>query len=302
MSALFNKHEPQNFNEVLGNVDNKILLEGFLKLKEKPQGYLFYGDYGSGKTLLSNLMAKMLNCNNNIYELNASSDRGIDSIRKVIEQCQYKSLDGNPKAYIIDESHQLPVLSQEALLTTLQKPPLNTYFFFCTTDLSKMIPTIKSRCKLIEIQTIDNRILYPYLIEISQKENNEISKLVARKIAESSQGHVRDALNILESVLQFSDENKQLEIIKNGIDENNKTVIDLCRILLKNDASYDEVKIILNDLIKENPESLRKIIINYMMKVLLNGSNKKAGLIIETLKESIYDMPVFIMLVYSLFC
>lgn len=296
--SFINKYEPIELDNILANENNKIILNGFLKQEKIPQVYLLYGDYGCGKSLIANLFSKKLNCN--IIELNASNDRGIDAIRNLLESCNFKSLDGNPKSYIIEECHQLPTLSQEAFLTILQNPPKNVYFFFCTTEKNKMLKTIISRSKVIEVNRANARELYPYLIYISKKENNEITKIVARKIVENSNGHIRDALQILEIVLQFKDENKQLEIAGKEIEEQ-KNVIDLCRLLLKNDTKWQEITAILKQLEKENPESLRKIIITYMGKVLLNGSNIMGARIIEALQNPIYDFPVLIMQLFSIF-
>ena len=296
--SLINKYEPTNLNNLLGNEDNKTILKGFLKQKDIPQVFLFHGDFGCGKSLTAKLLSKMLGCENDIYELNASNDRGIEAIRELLKSVNYKSLSGNPKSYIIEECHQLPILSQEAFLTTLQNPPKNVYFFFCTTEKEKMIKTIISRSKCLEFNKLLNRELYPYLIEISKKENNEINKSVARKICETSKGHVRDALQILEQVIQFTEENKQLEIAGKEIEEN-KTVIDLCRLLLKSN-NWNEISNILRQLEKESPESLRKIIINYMGKVLLNKPDKRAAMLIEALQNPIYDFPVLVMQIFSI--
>lgn len=301
MSSLYNKYEPDTLDKVLSNENNKTIIKGFLNQKEIPQSYIFYGSHGNGKTLFSNLMAKELNCKNNIYELNASNDRGIEAIRQIIDSCQYKSIDGNNKAYILDECHQLPTLSQEALLTTLQKPPKNVYFFFCTTELNKIIPTIRSRCKQIEVEKIDIRTLYPYLIEISEKENNIISKLVARKIVDSTDCHIRDSLNLLESVLQFKEEDKQLEIIKNGLEEE-KEIIDLCRILYKN-SNWSEVSNILKSLQKKKNEveTFRRVILAYFGKILLYNPSNKVALIIDLMRNPYNSFEVFCCDIYSIF-
>jgi DNA polymerase-3 subunit gamma/tau len=298
--SIFVKYEPKKIDGILGNEEIKIIIEGFLNKKEIPQCYLFHGAYGCGKTLFSNLIAKELNCENNIYELNASNDRGIDAIRRIIENSQFKSLNNKPKAFIIDEAHQLPTLSQEALLTTLQKPPKNTYFFFCTTELNKIIKTIQSRCQKLEVEKVSKRKLYPYLIDISIKENNEITKKVARQIVEISEGHVRDSLSILERILEFKDEEKQLKAVKEKTQENS-TIIDLCRLLMKENNFSENIRKCLIDLQNENPESLRKVIINYMMKAILNNGNRRAALIIDCLENIVYDYPVFVKNIYNIF-
>ena len=100
--SLFNKYEPKRLNDIIGNEDNKIILNGFLKQEKIPQAYLLTGAYGCGESLIASLMVKELKCKDNIYETNASSERGINDIRSIVDNCQFKSLDGNPKAYIFD--------------------------------------------------------------------------------------------------------------------------------------------------------------------------------------------------------
>ena len=299
MSSLFNKYEPKNLNELLANENNKTILKGFLNQKEIPQSYVFVGDRGCGKSLTAKLISKQLNCQDNIQVLDCITDRGIENIRKIIDNCQYRTLDNNPKSYIIEEAHQLQTLSQEGFLTTLQNPPKNTYFFFTTTEESKIIKTITSRSKKLTFEKVSIRELYPYLIDISIKENNEINKTVARKICETSNGHIRDALSILEIVLQFKDENKQLEVAGKELEEN-KTVIDLCRLMIRSN-SWQEITDILKQLQKENPESIRKVIINYFSKVLLDKADIKSAMIIEALQIPIYDFPVLVMQLFSIF-
>jgi len=252
-----------------------------------------------GKSLTAKLISKQLNCQDNIQVLDCITDRGIDNIRKIIDNCQYRTLDNNPKSYIIEEAHQLPTLSQEGFLTCLQKPPKNSYFFFTTTEESKIVKTIISRSKRLIFEKISNRYLYPYLIDISIKENNEISKTVARNICNAVDGHIRDSLSLLEVVLQFKDESKQLEIIGKGIEED-KTIIDLCRLLLKSN-SWNEISNILKQLQKENPESIRKIVISYFGKVLLDKADVKSAMIIEALQNPIYDFPILVMALFSVF-
>ncbi len=298
--SLFNKYEPKNLNEIIGNENNKIILNGFLKQEKIPQIYLFTGAYGCGKTLFSNLLAKELKCGFNIYELNASSDRGIEAIRNIIDNCHFRSLDGNPKAYILDECHQLPSLSQDALLTTFQKPPENVYFYLCTTEKNKLLPTLISRCKQIEVEKVSDEKLISYLIHVSLKENNKIDNEVAEKIVRSSEGHIRDALNILEIVLQFTDKEKQLEMANKELKQK-REAIELCRALSKDWQSVQSVLKKLDE--SEDIERLRRIILSYYSKVLLNTGNSKAGIIIQAFSNNFFDSgrPGFIAKCYEIF-
>lgn len=295
--SLYLKYRPTTFEGILGNQNTVSILKGFLNKKDIPQVYLFHGEKGHGKTTFARIMTKYLDCSDNIYEINGSNNRGIDTARQIEEQAQFRTLNGKNKAFIIDEIHQATKDMQNSLLKILEDTPKGVYFFLCTTEKNKLLPTIISRSKQIEVENLTGRTIYPYLIDISIKENNEISKKVSRRIAEKCEGDLRTALNILESVIEFQDEEKQLKIIGEDKQED-KTVIDLCQSLLKS-TDWVFISKILISLQKQNPESLRKIILAYMGKVLLGNPNLKAALIIEALQNPIYDFSVLTMHLFS---
>lgn len=294
----------KSFDDILGNQETIKLLKSYSELNEseRPHSYLLYGSHGCGKTTLARILANQYNCE--IVELNNSNNRGIDTIRDVIyrgaETGNLLSKNKN-KAFILDESHQLPSLSQDALLKILEEPPLHVYFFLCTTEPNRLKGTIHSRCTQIKVEKIKTRSLYPYLISISKKEGNEISKKVARKICDITEGHVRDALNILQKVVQFDDEQKQLEVASEIISKEAE-IIDLCRLLLKNTFFSQEIKKLLIKLKNQNPESIRQIIINYMVKVLLDGGDEnKAAIIIDNLREPCYEFSILCVNLYQIY-
>ena len=303
MLSLINKYRPDKLDEMIGNVQNIIMLKSFIKNNNTPHSFLFYGGRGLGKTSLARILSNEFDCE--IIEINGSNDRSVENIRNVIYQ---GSETGNllsskkNKAFIIDEIHSLTKIASESLLKILEEPPSHVYFFLCTTEPQKLLLTIRSRCCQLELERISNRELYPFLIEISKKENNEISKRIARQIAETSEGYVRDGLSLLEKVLQFTDEEKQFKIACEKI-ENEKTVIDLCQLLLNSESLNNDIIKVLIDLQEENPESLRKIILSYMQKVFLNNlqMRKKSSIIIDCLKEFIYDYAVFCKNIYEIF-
>lgn len=299
--SLITKYRINNIDNILGNEEAKQILKSFTKKEDHPHSYLFTGERGLGKTTFARILTNLYNCD--MLEINGSNDRSIEMIRTIIYEGSKTGnlLSSNKnKAFIMDEVHGLTSQAQDALLKILEEPPKHVYFFLCTTDPQKLKPTLKSRCCKIELEKIRSRVLYPYLIDISVKENNEISKNVARQIAETSEGYVRDSLNILEKVLQFKDEEKQVKIAKQKI-ENNQQVIDLCRLLLKAGSFNGDIRKCLIDLQNDNPESIRKIIINYMMKVILNSGSERAVCIIDELDSIIYDYAVLVKNIYRIF-
>lgn len=294
------KYRPDDLNKLLGNQTTIDILNKYIEEETHPHSYLFCGERGLGKTTIARILSDEFNCD--LIEMNSSDDRGIDSIRNnIIGNSKVGTFSGKNKAYLLDECHQLPNLSQDALLKIIEEPPKNVYFFLCTTEPNKLNDTIKSRCQPFQLEKIGVRTLYPYLIEISKKEENEISKKVARRIAETSEGHVRDALKILQKVLQIDSEEKQLKLAGEKI-ESQAEIIELCRTLLN--GGWNDCRDILNKLQNENPESIRKVILGYMKKVILSDnlkSNQAAAIIIECLEDFAYDYAVLCKNIFAFF-
>ncbi len=133
------------------------------------QAYLFAGPRGTGKTSLARIVAKALNCEQgptatpckecnscrtiaagtslDVIEMDAASQRGIDDVREIRERVILQPVEGRYKVYILDEAHQLTDAAFNALLKLIEEPPPHLVFIFCTTDLAKMLPTVRSRCQ-----------------------------------------------------------------------------------------------------------------------------------------------------------
>jgi DNA polymerase-3 subunit gamma/tau len=208
--------------------------------------YIFSGMRGTGKTTaarlfaLSNLCKSFIEFSNGNYktilpcyecssckafvenkhldiiELDAASHTGVDTIRSLIDNAFLAPLMGNKKFYIIDEAHMLSKAAFNACLKIMEEPPENVHFILATTEVHKIIDTIRSRSIILYFKPIDTNILSDYLIEICNKEGLKISKDAAIEIALLSEGSARDALNNIER-LRISYENIDLEIVRNEL-------------------------------------------------------------------------------------
>lgn len=200
--ALYRKYRPQTFSDVVGQEQIIELLKSSIKQKKIGHAYMFCGSRGTGKTTVARIFAHDIGCNpEDIIEIDAASNRGIDEIRELREAVRTAPFSSPYKVYIVDEAHMLTKEAANALLKTLEEPPSHVIFILATTDPNKLPQTIISRCQKINFKQPDNKTLADRLIYIAEKEDKTISYESAELIARHSMGSYRDAIGLLEQVL-----------------------------------------------------------------------------------------------------
>lgn len=220
-TSLAVKYRPHKWEDVVGHSAAVSRLRGIVKTGKVPQAIMFSGPSGTGKTTLGRMLALYLNCDkksacgecNNcklgdkhpdVKEINAAEARGIDDVRKIISEARYKPQFGKYRFVIVDEAQQLTPQAAQALLKPLEEPPANTIYLICTMEPDKLLPAIRGRCNKFELNRIGKDDITSRLQVIAKKEKASfISEKAAGLIAEASGGQVRDAVTILESVIQF---------------------------------------------------------------------------------------------------
>lgn len=244
--ALYRKYRPDTFSDVVGQEQLVTLLTSVIKQKKIGHAYLFCGSRGTGKTTVARIFAKDIGCNpEDIIEIDAASNRGIDEIRELREAVRTAPFSSNYKVYIVDEAHMLTKEAANALLKTLEEPPSHVIFILATTDPDKLPQTIVSRCQKIIFKQPDTKTLADRLVYVALKENFDLPFEGAETIAQHSKGSYRDALGILEQTLAVSKKSITLNNIKNqlGVPEEESLITLLQALCMK------DVKAILDNIL-----------------------------------------------------
>jgi DNA polymerase-3 subunit gamma/tau len=213
--ALYRKYRPQNFKEVIGQDHIVSILESSIENDKVSHAYLFIGSRGTGKTSVARIFAKEIGVSlNDLYEIDAASNRGIEDIRELRDGVRVLPFDSKYKVYIIDEVHMLSKDAWGALLKTLEEPPKHAIFILATTELHKIPETIISRCQVFTFRKASNLISKKMILDVSEKEGFELDNGGAELISILGDGSFRDALGTLQKVLNFSLDSKGKKIKK----------------------------------------------------------------------------------------
>ena len=258
--ALPLKYRPMTFDDVVGQEHVTRTLRNALESGRIANAYLFVGPRGIGKTTLSRIFAKALNCTSpkgvepcgecenckqiaagrslDVTELDAASHNKVEDVRPIIEAVQFKPTTSKYKIFIIDECHMLTPSAWNALLKTLEEPPPYVKFVFATTEGDKVLATIVSRCQRFDLRRIQTHQIAARLQYICGKEGITADQDALLAIARGAEGGMRDALSSLDQLIAFKGntitEEDALSVF--GL-VSRKALEDLAGAILKGDAA-----------------------------------------------------------------
>jgi len=228
--VLARKYRPRSFEQMVGQSHVVQALGNALSSGRLHHAYLFTGTRGIGKTTVSRILAKSLNCTGpdgtggvtahpcgvcqacteidadrfiDYIELDAASNRSIDEIRELIERAAYKPSVGRYKVFMIDEAHQLTKDAFNALLKTLEEPPDYLKFVLATTDPEKMLPTVLSRCLQFNLRPMAPETVHEHLQHVLEAEGVAADAGALRLLSRAARGSMRDALSLTDQAIAF---------------------------------------------------------------------------------------------------
>ena len=204
-TALYRAYRPATFAEVRGQEHVVSVLKAAVAGGKIAHAYLFAGGRGTGKTSMARILAGSLGTSGqDIYEMDAASNRGIDEIRELREGVATLPFASKYKFYIIDEAHALTKDAWGALLKTLEEPPAHAVFVLATTELDRVPETIVSRCQVFNFKKPSHEVLKSLVLDVAKEEGASMSPAGAELVALMGDGSFRDTLGILQKVLTIS--------------------------------------------------------------------------------------------------
>ena len=228
--VLARKYRPKNFSEMVGQSHVVQALSNALGTQRLHHAYLFTGTRGVGKTTVSRILAKSLNCTGpdgtgditatpcgvceactdidsgrfvDYTELDAASNRGVDEIAQLLEQAVYKPVVGRFKVFMIDEVHMLTNTAFNAMLKTLEEPPAYLKFVLATTDPQKVPATVLSRCLQFNLRPMAPETILEHLVQVLAAEDVTAEPQALRLLARAARGSMRDALSLTDQAIAF---------------------------------------------------------------------------------------------------
>ena len=223
--VLARKYRPKTFEQLVGQSHVVQALTNALRSQRLHHAYLFTGTRGVGKTTVSRILAKSLNCETGITaepcgvcsacteidagrfvdytELDAASNRGVDEVQQLLEQAVYKPVQGRFKVFMIDEVHMLSNTAFNAMLKTLEEPPEYLKFVLATTDPHKVPVTVLSRCLQFNLRPMAPETIVEHLTQVLADEQVQADVQSLRLLARAARGSMRDALSLTDQAIAF---------------------------------------------------------------------------------------------------
>lgn len=267
---------PTKLEDFIGNRDVVERVRRFLQLGKFPKVSIFCGDSGTGKTTLAYIVANLLDAE--VYEYNVADVRGIDTIREVIELCKYETITGRKRLFIFDEAHRFTRDAQEAMLKLLEGKDNKNLFILCTTEVDKLIPTIRNRAKVFVFTSIsfDECVLLAKKLKQFFNRKEDWDTEVLMEVWRLCKGIPRLIVNVLEEVKAKEDVLRVFN--KHALSAfEDDDFIYLAESIASKRFSWQDLRVRLSGKDREELALLLKRLKSYFLSLLLSceGENER---------------------------
>lgn len=296
-TELYKKYRPKSFKTVVGQTAAVSALQKMLEKGAVPHAILLVGPSGCGKTTVARILKDFLGCgDSDCQEINCADFKGIDTIREVRRAAAMLPIEGSVRVWIIDEAHSMTKDAQNALLKVLEDTPSHAYFFLATTDPTKLLATVRTRCMEVKLGSMKEDALRQVLDRVLQKEGKTVAESILETIVETAEGSARKALVLLEQVIHLDGEEEQMAAIY-ATTFDKDAAINLARALMFGKAGWEEVAKHLRTLAEQDVEGIRYLILGYARacmvgkgdKPVSKGVGERAFKIIDIFGRHMYD-------------
>ncbi len=313
--ALYRQYRPLTFENVVEQQHIVTTLKNTVLSKKIGHAYLFCGTRGTGKTTMAKIFARAVNClkptggnpcnhcevcegilNNTIldvYEIDAASNNSVDNVRDIINEVKYAPTRAEYKVYIIDEVHMLSAGAFNALLKTLEEPPVHVLFILATTEPHKLPATVLSRCQRYDFKRISVEGIKGRLLLIAKEAGVSVTEEAARFIASLAEGALRDGISILDQCIATGEKMLDLGSVHEIIGvASGKFIMNTVGFLIERNAkeSIDAIDRLFSD--GKDPGQFLQRIIQLFRDILVFKTSKSPELLLCMTEEEKKAIPV----------
>ena len=263
--VLARKWRPHDFESMVGQEHVVAALRHALDENRLHHAYLFTGTRGVGKTTLSRILAKCLNCTGedgkggvtskpcgkceacraidegrfiDYIEIDAASNRSVEEMTALLERAMYAPTNARYKVYMIDEVHMLSAHAFNAMLKTLEEPPEYVKFILATTDPQKVPVTVLSRCLQFNLKNMTPEAVASHMTHILKEEGIEAEPAALRLLAEGARGSMRDGLSLLDQAIAYAAGPVTLESVRSMLGVvDSEVLVRMTEAVLSGDAN-----------------------------------------------------------------
>jgi len=270
------KYRPSTFDAVLGQDAVVKSLRKALSTS-RPHAFLFTGPSGTGKTTLARLIASHVGVSAmGLVEVDAATNRGIDAVRDLTGPLQYQGFGQSPnKLVIIDEAHGLSKDAWQALLKIVEEPPDHVFFVFCTTEVDKIPPAIRTRCLSYDLKPVRRDDILDLLEFVVEEEKLDVPPEHLQRVASACDGSPRQSLVMLQQIMGCQDLD-EVDLVLSTPQEATE-LIELARDLVGRRLTWTKLTATLKSMPPQPAESVRIVLVNYLGACLMGAKNDDAA-------------------------